>query len=281
MKGKVIGEGNQPLICTPLVGKDQGAILLELEYILEKNPDIIEWRADFFERIVDTNEVVAIANQIKENAGDIPIIFTIRSIREGGQPTPLSVNEVVDLIGEICRNTNVEYVDYELSNLPVNIKKLRRIASENNTKIIASFHDFNQTPNREILLQKFMDATKYGADVAKLAVMSKTLTDVLTLLDVTLEAKSMIDIPIITISMGEYGSLSRIIGGVFGSAVTFAVGQNSSAPGQLPIEDLQTALSIVQKSLGSEKNSEMRLRKPNDLKLQLVEKNLAGARKSW
>lgn len=255
MNGKLIGEGNQPLICTPLIGKDQDAILLELENVLGKNPDIIEWRADFYERIVDTHEVVATANQIKEIAGTIPVIFTIRSIHEGGQPTPLSINEAVDLMGAICCNTNVEYVDCELSNLPANIKKLRRIASENNTKIIASFHDFNQTPNQEILLQKFMDATKQGADVAKLAVMSKTLSDVLTLLKVTLDAKNMLDIPIITISMGEYGALTRLIGGVFGSAVTFAVGQNSSAPGQLPIEDLRLALSIVQKSLGDQRSS--------------------------
>jgi 3-dehydroquinate dehydratase I len=247
-----LGERNQPLICTPIVGKKREFILAELNSVLAKKPDIIEWRADFFEGIANTNEVITIAKQIKRHAGDIPIILTIRSIREGGQPIPFSDAEVIKLLATVCSNTDVEYIDYELSNLPEHIKELYRIASENNTKIIASFHNFNLTPDRETLLQKFTEAKKYGADVAKVAVMPKNLNDVLTLLSVTLEAKNTIDIPVITVSMGGYGALTRMIGGVFGSAVTFAVGQSSSAPGQVPIEDLRTVLRIIQKSIGSE-----------------------------
>ncbi len=250
MAGKVIGEGNQPLICTPLVGKTEELILSELNNVLEKKPDIIEWRADFFEGLANTNEVVLIAKQIKANAEDIPIIFTVRSFREGGQPISLSDKEVIDINVAICRYTAVEYIDCELNNRPEYFKLLRRIASENNTKIIASFHDFHFTPDREILLNKFSEATNYGADVVKVAVMANDLSDVLTLLNVTLEGKNTIDIPVITVSMGEFGALTRMIGGVFGSAVTFAVGQSSSAPGQLPIEDLRTVLNIVQKSIG-------------------------------
>jgi 3-dehydroquinate dehydratase-1 len=37
---------------------------------------------------------------------------------------------------------------------------------------------------------------------------------------------------------------------VFGSSLSFAVGAASSAPGQVPIEDLNTVLGILQKSMG-------------------------------
>ncbi|VBB09094.1 3-dehydroquinate dehydratase type i [Lucifera butyrica] len=250
MKGKMIGEGTRPLICTPLVGKTKDIILLELVTVLEKEPDIIEWRVDFFTQIADTAAVIEVAKAIRNAAGSIPIIFTIRSIREGGQPISLSDREAIELNAAICKHTDVEYVDCELSNEPENIKYLREVARQNNTKIIASFHNFDYTPGKDILLQKFVDAQEYGLDVGKVAVMPKALDDVLTLLSVTLEARRKVKIPLISMSMGGYGAVTRMIGGVFGSSLTFAVGQNASAPGQVPIDDLRTVLHIVEKSMG-------------------------------
>jgi 3-dehydroquinate dehydratase-1 len=51
-------------------------------------------------------------------------------------------------------------------------------------------------------------------------------------------------------SMGKFGAVSRLIGGVFGSSLSFAVGANASAPGQVPIEDMQEALAIVSRAMG-------------------------------
>jgi 3-dehydroquinate dehydratase-1 len=137
-----------------------------------------------------------------------------------------------------------------LSNLPEHFQQLCKVARENSTKVIASFHNFNCTPSKESLEQKFKQAEQYGADVAKVAVMPKTLEDVLTLLSVTLEAKNKLKIPVISMSMGGLGAVTRMFGGVFGSTVSFAVGQSSSAPGQVPIEDLNTVFYIVKKSMG-------------------------------
>ena len=245
LEAKVIGAGTEPLICMPLIGKTQEVLLAELTNVLTKKPDIIEWRADFFAGIADTAAVIATAKKIKELACHIPIIFTIRSIREGGQPIALSDSEAIALNAAICRNTRVEYVDCELSYLPEHINYLRKVSRETGTKIIASFHNFAYTPSREFLSRKFTEAESYDLDVAKVAVMPKSLEDVLTLFSVTLEAKNRLKIPLITMSMGELGAITRLVGGVFGSAVSFAVGQSSSAPGQVPIEDLKTVFSII------------------------------------
>lgn len=246
---KIIGDGKVPLICTPLIGKNRADIVAELTNVLGKKPDIIEWRADFFENIANTDQVVALANEIKKVAGDLPIIFTIRSNREGGQLIALSDLEAIELNGAICSNTNIEYVDCELSNLPEHFQQLCEVAHKHNTKVIASFHNFTCTPSKDILHQKFTQAEEYGADVAKIAVMPKKLEDVLTLFHVTLEAKNRLAIPLITMSMGGLGAITRMFGGLFGSTVSFAVGQESSAPGQVPIEDLNTVLRIVTKSM--------------------------------
>lgn len=250
MESKKIGEGNQPLICTPLVGKEQEDILRELENVLHKQPDLIEWRADFFSEIANTDKVLSIAQKIKEYAEDTPIIFTVRSVREGGQPISLAEREVLNLIEAVCKDTDIEYVDYELSCPKEFFKKLRQTALGSNTKIIASYHNFNFTPKLEVLFDKIKEAQSLKADVAKIAVMAENLLDVLRILEITLETKNTLEIPLISIAMGDYGSITRMIGGVFGSAVTFAVGENSSAPGQIPIEELRSVLSIIQKSVG-------------------------------
>lgn len=249
MNSTLIGEGTKPLICTPLVETTREAIAQELAAVLAKQPDIIEWRADFFEQVADTGEVVAVAAQIKEAAGNIPVIFTIRSQREGGQPIPLTDRQAIELNAAVSSNTGVEYVDCELRNRPEDIEYLRQVAHAGNTKVIGSFHDFDHTPARTVLGQKFSEAEHYGLDVAKVAVMPKTPDDVLILLGATLAAKASLKIPLIAVSMGTYGAVTRMIGGLFGSSLTFAAGRSRSAPGQVPIEELRTVLGIIEKSL--------------------------------
>ncbi len=247
---QIIGKTEHPLICAPLVGADNETLQAELAQILLKKPDVLEWRADFFTAIADTEAVVATAKRIKETAGDVPLIFTIRSVREGGQPISLQEEEVSALNIAVCRQTDIEYIDCELSADPTHIDQLRVAAAACKKKIIGSFHDFSATPSREALVAKLAEAQDRGLDVAKAAVMPQNPEDVLTLLGATLEAKQRLAIPVITMSMGPYGAVSRLIGGVFGSCLSFAVGANASAPGQVPIEDLRMALEIVERAMG-------------------------------
>lgn len=90
-----------------------------------------------------------------------------------------------------------------------------------------------------------------GADIAKVAVMPRDMGDVLTLLTATLQSSRKLGIPVVSMSMGGQGTLTRLCGWAFGSAMTFAVGENSSAPGQLPVEDVEAGLAILRKALGS------------------------------
>lgn len=248
--GKSIGAGNKPLICTPLVGKTRPEVLAEVASVLAKKPDIIEWRADFFAGIADSGEVIATAKAIRQAVGDLSLIFTIRSLREGGQPITLPDREAIELNAAICRHTDIEYIDCELSNKPADIAYLRGVAHENNVKIIGSYHNFDHTPGRALLRAKFAKCERLGLDVAKVAVMPQCLEDVLTLLSASQEAKRKCKLPLITMSMSGYGVVTRMVGGVFGSSLTFAVGQSASAPGQVPIGDLRLVLDIVEKSIG-------------------------------
>jgi 3-dehydroquinate dehydratase-1 len=57
----------------------------------------------------------------------------------------------------------------------------------------------------------------------------------------------MPDTPLITMSMGDLGMISRIAGGIFGSDLTFGSGGKTSAPGQIPMDELRAAMKILYK----------------------------------
>lgn len=249
VQGKPLGGGALPIIITPLVGKTQISILDEVTAIIPKNPDLLEWRIDFFEAIGDSRAVLETAQAIRQAAGGIPVLLTRRNVTEGGNPIPIAEAAVVEIYAVACQARCVEMIDYELSNAPEDLKRLRVVSAANGIAMIMSYHNFQLTPDAATLDSKFLAAERLGADVAKVAVMPRTTQDVLALLAATDRASQSLSIPLISMSMGGIGSLSRIMGWVYGSAATFAVGKSSSAPGQIAIEDLRSVLSVVRKAV--------------------------------
>ena len=253
VNGKPLGSGRFPTICTPMVGRTREQVLEEVALLVTKQPDLLEWRVDFFQEIGNVAAVVALANEIRRAAGGIPVLFTRRSITEGGEPIPLTEEQVVALIDAVCASRTVELVDFEMNNDPTHIALVRAATRAHGIGLVLSFHNFQSTPSQEVLSQRFAQAQSLGADVAKIAVMPQRLEDVLSLLGATLESSQKLDIPLVSMSMGGYGSLTRLFGWAFGSALGFAVGAAASAPGQVPIEDMNTVLGIMQKSMEPKK----------------------------
>jgi 3-dehydroquinate dehydratase-1 len=249
IQGKPLGGGTLPIIITPLVGKTTASILDEVAAIVPKHPDLLEWRIDFYSDIGDAKAVVATALAIRKAAGGIPVLLTRRNATEGGEALAIAEPAVVAMYIAACEARCVEMIDYELSNAPADLQRLREVSAANGITMIMSYHNFQMTPDAATLDAKFAAAERLGADVAKVAVMPKTVQDVLALLAATDRARQAIDLPLISMSMGGIGSLSRIMGWVYGSAATFAVGKSSSAPGQIAIEDLRATLGTVRKAV--------------------------------
>lgn len=247
VRGEPLGGGALPIIITPLVGKSTAAILDEVAAIVPKKPDLLEWRIDFFERIGDSAQVVETARAIKAAAAGMPLLLTRRNATEGGQSIPIAEPAVVAMYAAACQARCVDLIDYELSNAPEDLRRVRAVSAEHGIAMIMSYHNFELTPPPAVLDAKFADAERLGADVAKVAVMPKNPEDVLTLLSATYRASQSIRLPLITMAMGGVGSLSRVMGWVYGSAATFAVGKSSSAPGQIAIEELRAVLATVRR----------------------------------
>ena len=250
LNGKPAGSGRFPAVCAPLVGRTREKLLTEVAVVAAKKPDLLEWRVDFFDGIGDSAQVVELAMRIKQAAAGIPVLFTRRSSREGGEKIALAEEQVISLYQAVCASGHVDMVDYEMGNAPAQVGQVRNMARDHRVKLILSFHDFQRTPTLEFLAERFDQAQRLGADVAKVAVMPHGMEDVLTLLAATLQASQRLAIPVVSMSMGALGSVTRLCGWTFGSAMTFAVGESSSAPGQMPIADIDAGLAVLRKAFG-------------------------------
>ncbi len=245
VRDTVIG-GTRQLICLPVMGKARNQILLETRELVLRKPDLLEWRADAYDQVEDIEEILLCLQEVREIAGNIPILFTCRIQCEGGLKK-IDQAKRLELYCAVMDSGWVDLVDIELCNEIEFVAAVRERSSATNVKLILSYHNFQETPGEQFICTKLVEAQLKGADIAKLAVMPKNYGDVLTLLNATNTVRSEETVrgPIVTISMGEQGKISRLAGGLFGSDITFGCGVQASAPGQISLEDLRLAQSLL------------------------------------
>lgn len=244
VKNRVIG-GAMPLICLPLMAGRRSDLLQQAAELKQLSPDLLEWRIDGYGPMDDIDACVDGLKALQAAVGTIPLIFTCRIYAEGGFkkiPQQARLNLITAAIGA----GGVDIVDIEMCNAPSFIESVKKVAKANGTKLILSYHNFTHTPDENTLHDKLVQAQDAGGDIAKIAVMPNGYRDVLTLLGATLRARTgAVKVPIVTMSMGTDGVVTRIAGGLFGSDITFAIGKNASAPGQIPVDALRQAMAAL------------------------------------
>ena len=238
----VFGEG-RPKILVPLVGATETEILEAAAQAKELDCDVIEWRIDFYEFVEEAKKVAALSLKVKE-AAQKPVLVTFRTAKEGG------VHEIPDaLYFEIYRTVltqgKADLIDLELFMDQAEVQKTIELAHEKGTKVIMCNHDFNTTPTKDELVSRLTMMEERHADICKIAVMPQSNQDVLTLLQATAERYASAQTPLITMSMGPLGMVSRVSGEVFGSSATFGAAAKASAPGQVPVSELRTILETL------------------------------------
>ena len=244
VRGKVIG-GSRPLICLPLVAREKAALCGEARELAALQPDMVEWRVDAFAAAGDLAGCLEALQELRTTIAEIPLVFTCRIDREGGMQK-MTQEKRLTLIVRAMESGHVDLVDIELCNEREFIDRIGATAKALGVKLILSYHNFQATPNQEFLAEKLTLAEEMGGDIAKIAVMPQDYNDVLTLLLATNTARNgQVNIPMVTIAMGEAGKISRLAGGLFGSDITFAAGRESSAPGQMSFHDLQRGMALL------------------------------------
>lgn len=246
VRDMVLGEG-LPKICVPIVGKNKEEVLASAEKIMEKMPDIIEWRIDFLTEVADEEKVLDMASALRSVVGEMPVLATFRTKAEGGEQE-LAEEKYISVYEALMNSGMIDLIDVEVFLKEETVKTLVATAHEKGIKVIGSNHDFHKTPEKEEIVRRLCLMQSVGMDVAKMAVMPQCTEDLVTLLDATRMMKEEhADTPVITMSMSGKGVLSRLTGEIFGSALTFGTVGKASAPGQVPIEELREIMSLIHK----------------------------------
>ena len=248
VRNTVIGEG-MPKICVPIVGVTKEAILDEARAITKLPADVVEWRIEWFENVFDFDKLVDVLKDLREVLGDMPILMTFRTSKEGGEKA-IEDEVYADINIKAAQTGYVDLVDVEVFTGDEIVKKIIDGAHAAGVKVVASNHDFFKTPDKDDIVGRLRKMQDLGADIPKIAVMPQNKKDVLTLLAATEEmASEYADRPIITMSMAGTGVISRLAGEVFGSALTFGAAAKASAPGQMGVEDLKQVLTLLHGAL--------------------------------
>ncbi|MBS4191441.1 type I 3-dehydroquinate dehydratase [Bacillus sp. FJAT-49705] len=248
VKDIVIGEG-VPKICVPLIGSSLKQLIEEALFLQTLHMDVIEWRADYFEHVDEIEEVITAIKEIHSILPSKPLIFTFRSLKEGGEKE-IHNDYYVALNKAIIETGLVDIIDVELFNDEDIVKELVDFAHSHKVYVILSNHDFKKTPSKEEIISRLVRAQDFGGDLPKIAVMPTCAADVLTLLDATCTMKEQFaDRPIITMSMSGQGVISRLAGELFGSALTFGAAKKASAPGQIAVTELKNMINILHQNL--------------------------------
>ncbi len=174
------------------------------------------------------------------------VLVTNRRREEGGAFSGTERERIERLKQAV--ELRADYVDVELSTeeslLEEIVAKVK--GTKGSTRLILSHHDLMGTPSVRELRGRLRQCWGLGADIAKIVTKANSFPDNLKTLGLLPYARRR-KRPLIAFCMGEMGRAGRVLAPLLGSYMSFASltkGQES-APGQLTVEEMRWALSIL------------------------------------
>ncbi len=243
VKGVRVGEGRTKTI-VPLVDADSADALASARRAVDLGADCLELRADLLANGRDAAAVAELIGTLNEQLPQTPVILTMRTKGQGGR-LDAPVDEYTALVADVLSRAHPDFVDVELGAGYPSVRQLVATAHKRGALVIVSHHDFKKTPDEELMLKLLVRMAQVGADIPKLAVMARTPEDALSLMKATTKARTLLNMPLLTMSMGPEGRRTRLEGETFGSALTFCSLGKASAPGQVELGTALEALEAV------------------------------------
>ncbi|CAH7687096.1 EPSP synthase-domain-containing protein [Phakopsora pachyrhizi] len=176
----------------------------------------------------------------------LPIIYTVRTISQGGKFPNDRQSELLELV-ELGIRTGCEYVDVELGHPSEVYKAINR--KKGYSKILASFHDFSGQLKWDSveIVQKYHALKAYGDMVKIVSRAIDGLEDNFALINFRnkISTSPLDQQSLVTINMGRRGQMSRILSPVFSPTTHPLLPGPPAAPGQLSFNQIQTALELL------------------------------------
>ena len=162
---------------------------------------------------------------------DVPLIATCRLSEESQAPEIL----------ERAIKAGAKYVDLEMEAPAAVGRRIREACREYGTVLIRSYHNFDGTPSREVLLSILERARTFGGEVVKIVTTAVSEVDNEVVASLYKEADPG---TLVAFAMGEAGRPSRLNALKLGAPFTYAClsPEEAAAPGQWTVEEMQQAV---------------------------------------
>ncbi len=247
LRGVALGEGRAKVI-VPITGRTSAELVAQAAALASHDLDIVEWRVDFLDAPA-IDQVLDAGRRVVDVLGGRPVLFTFRTAAEGGARA-IEPDAYVALHQAVIESGLVDAVDVELSFEAAAGDRVIEAAHARGVAVVGSSHDFHATPSIDEMVARLTAMHQRGCDIVKIAVMPVDPGDVLRLLQATWTVASRPDAPpVLTMAMAGLGVVTRLAAQTFGSCATFAMVGRASAPGQVPVEQLQPILRLIDANL--------------------------------
>ncbi|MEQ1136258.1 type I 3-dehydroquinate dehydratase [Acinetobacter seifertii] len=230
----------------PITAKTKEQALAQAQVIANTaDADLAEFRIDLLSFASDTKQVIALGHQLKKILGHKPMIATIRTKNEGGQ-LEISDADYGKTYQAYLKNPFMDWLDVEMFRDQKVVSEIVQKAHQKKVLVVMSNHDFQKTPSQDEIEKRLLKQDQMGADILKIAVMPKSKQDVFTLMNATLKVSQQTTKPLLTMSMGQLGTISRVATANMGGSYSFGMIGQASAPGQIDVTKLKQILQTVQ-----------------------------------
>ena len=218
------------MICTSLQNKTYGQILEILE---DPTVEMAEIRLDLCP--LSDEEIEELFSE-----SDTPLIATCRA------DACASPEEAARRL-RLAIEAGARFADLEIE-APAQVSKdFQHLCRKNGTEIIRSYHNFEETPDIEILEMALARCFRYGADIAKVVTTCHSAEDaarIESLYSVVLEGVDSLQGRLIAFGMGDAGRSTRLECLKRGAPFTYAcrTEEEATAPGQWSVAEMYGTL---------------------------------------
>ena len=205
-----------------------------------KMPPENQWETkDFSEIDIDSS-----ISNLKEGV-PLPVVFTVRPVSEGGF-FPGVESERIEILTKAIES-EVSWLDLEMTMDPKQRGELLEMAREKGCKIIASKHDINGIPNSDEIVS-FVKESQESGDIVKFCGTARSHADALQIVEAATELKGE-GLAHSLMSLNSGGDWARIHAPVLDQSLVYATLQNDfqlPERGLVNVRDLRDAWTLLE-----------------------------------
>lgn len=134
---KVIVNG-QTVLALVNNGASEEDVIKQTQDIKKLQPEMMEWRIDYFEDVTLMNRLLEVAGKVKKIMSNIPVLITFRSQKFGGKTELDSEDAYLNLVKIVIEFELGDIIDIERDHVSDRIASLIQDAKNKNLGVVLS-----------------------------------------------------------------------------------------------------------------------------------------------